>query len=143
MNGKIGEEEVSEVVEEFEDNKATWKIDSKGRPISVEATLKSTYHGKRSSKEKNLFPQNSNFNRGSYKSMENEWADWTEAGYEVKLKVSLEPPESVRPTDVISEYEVLDPISGKRIYKKEHTFSNQRDQNFARVPKESINKLRG
>lgn len=113
MNGKIGEEEVSEVVEEFEDNKATWKIDSKGRPISVEATLKSTYHGKRSSKEKkaqseaggedrladddggnlvghrfmsdqgekNLFPQNSNFNRGSYKSMENEWADWTEAGY--------------------------------------------------------------
>jgi len=75
--------------------------------------------------------------------MENEWADWTEAGYEVKLNVSLEPPEALRPTDVISEYEVLDPISGKRIYKKEHTFSNQRDQSFVRVSKENINKHRG
>ncbi|WP_331461430.1 RHS repeat-associated core domain-containing protein [Pseudoalteromonas sp. SWXJZ94C] len=173
MNGKIGEEEISEVVEEFEDNKATWKIDSKGRPISVEATLKSTYHGKRSSKEKkaqseaggearladddgghlvghrfmsdqgekNLFPQNSNFNRGSYKSMENEWADWTEAGYEVKLKVSLEPPGSARPTDVISEYEVFDPKSKKRVYKKRHKFNNQNGQTYVRVPKEVIKKM--
>uniref|UniRef100_UPI001CA4818C RHS repeat-associated core domain-containing protein n=1 Tax=Marinomonas lutimaris TaxID=2846746 RepID=UPI001CA4818C len=175
MNGKVGEKDHSEVVEKFEENKATWKIDSKGRPISVEATLKATYHGKRSSEEKtlqrevggedrlvdddgghlvghrfmsdqgekNLFPQNSNFNRGSYKSMENEWADWTEAGYEVKLKVSLEPPNSTRPTDVISEYEVFDPISNKRIYKKEHSFSNQSGQDFKRISKENINKFRG
>lgn len=91
--------------------------------------------------EKNLFPQNSNFNRGSYKSMENEWADWTEAGYEVKLKVSLEPPGSARPTDVISEYEVFDPKSKKRVYKKRHKFNNQNGQTYVRVPKEVMQKM--
>ena len=175
MNGKIGEEDISEVVEEFEDNKATWKIDSKGRPISVEATLKSTYHGKRSHEEKkaqseaggedrladddgghlvghrfmsdqgtkNLFPQNSNFNRGSYKSMENEWADWTEAGFEVKLKVLLEPSGAARPTDIISEYEVCDPKSGDVVYEKRHKFNNQSGETFGRVAKKDIEKFKG
>ncbi|MGK0272687.1 MAG: hypothetical protein ACI88H_003360 [Cocleimonas sp.] len=74
--------------------------------------------------EKNLFPQNANFNRGSYKKMENEWADWTKEGYEVKLKVSLNPPGSERPTDIKSIYEVIDPKNGDVIFKREHLFNN-------------------
>ncbi|ROQ28849.1 DNA/RNA non-specific endonuclease [Gallaecimonas pentaromativorans] len=109
------------------------KKDEQGRPISVEATLKSTHSGKRSSTEsklqgsvggddrledddgghlighrfmsdqgiKNLFPQNSNLNRGVYKTMENEWADWTKEGYEVRLKVKLDPKGSSRPETLL------------------------------------------
>jgi hypothetical protein len=50
--------------------------------------------------EKNLFPQNANLNRSAYKKRENEWADWTDEGFEVKLKVELDPPDSNRPTDI-------------------------------------------
>lgn len=93
--------------------------------------------------EKNLFPQNANFNRGSYKKMENEWADWTAEGYEVKLKVSLEPPNTARPTDIISEYEVIDPKTGDVIYEKEHRFSNQNGQDFERISKKNMKMFRG
>lgn len=56
--------------------------------------------------KKNLFPQNSNLNRGAYKKIENEWADWSNEGFEVKLEVELHPFGVERPTNIISEYEV-------------------------------------
>ena len=75
--------------------------------------------------------------------MENEWADWTEAGYEVKLKVTLEPPGAIRPESVFSEYEVIDLKSGDVIHVKEHRFDNKKGEDFKRMPKDNINKLRG
>jgi len=164
-----------EITETFGSNSAVWKVDEKGRPISVEAKLDTTYHEARSSAEKklqgevggatrladddgghlighrfmsdqggkNLFPQNANFNRGSYKKMENEWADWTSEGFEVKLKVALEPPGSSRPTDIFSEYEVIDPKTGNVVYEKEHRFSNSSGQSFERINKKTMKKFRG
>ncbi|MBB3059779.1 DNA/RNA non-specific endonuclease [Microbulbifer rhizosphaerae] len=85
--------------------------------------------------EKNLFPQNSNLNRGAYKKMENEWADWTNEGFEVKLKVSLEPPGAERPTNIISEYEVIDPKTGDIVFDRRHNFSNSAGEAFDRIPK--------
>lgn len=143
MNGKIGEEEVSEVVEEFEDNKAQSKAGGEARLADDDGGHLVGHRFMSDQGEKNLFPQNSNFNRGSYKSMENEWADWTDAGYEVKLKVSLEPPGSARPTDVISEYEVCDPNTDDVVYEKRHKFNNQSGETFGRVTKKDIEKLKG
>ena len=37
----------------------------------------------------NLFPQNAKLNTEAYKTLENELADWIEAGGEVKLNVKL------------------------------------------------------
>ena len=37
----------------------------------------------------NLFPQNANLNTGAYKTLENEIADWLEAGAEVRMDVRL------------------------------------------------------
>ena len=70
-------------------------------------------------------------------------ADWTEAGYEVKLKVTLEPPGAIRPESVFSDYEVIDPKSGDVIHVKEYRFDNKKGQDFKRMPKDNINKLRG
>lgn len=164
-----------EITETFGSNSALWKVDEKGRPISVEAKLDTTYHDARSSTEKklqgevggaarladddgghlighrfmsdqggkNLFPQNANFNRGSYKKMENEWADWTAEGYEVKLKVSLDPPGADRPVNIISKYEVTDPNTGRVVYKKRNKFNNSVGQSFDRISKKDMKKFRG
>ena len=88
--------------------------------------------------EKNLFPQNSNLNRGAYKKMENEWADWTAEGYQVKLKVKLDPPGSDRPANIISEYEVVDPKTGDVVFERRHNFSNNAGEAFDRVNKSDM-----
>ena len=92
--------------------------------------------------EKNLFPQNSNLNRSGYKKMENEWADWIEQGFEVKLKVDLHPPGSQRPTDIISKYDVYDPKTGSRIFRRVHTFNNSAGEAFDRVLKSDMESFR-
>jgi len=92
--------------------------------------------------EKNLFPQNANFNRSSYKKMENEWADWTSEGFEVKLKVDLHPPGSERPTNLISEYEVYDPKTGDMVFKRDHEFKNTSGEIFERVTKKDMSYYR-
>ncbi|WP_417358644.1 DNA/RNA non-specific endonuclease [Gallaecimonas pentaromativorans] len=161
----------SQESETFNGNEAVWTVDEQGRPISVEATLKSTHSGKRSRTEsklqgsvggddrledddgghlighrfmsdqgiKNLFPQNSNLNRGAYKTMENEWADWTKEGYEVRLKVKLDPKGSSRPENIIASYSIIDPKTGKKIYKRRHNFSNKAGESFDRVKKNDMN----
>ena len=91
--------------------------------------------------EKNLFPQNSNLNRGAYKSMENEWADWTDAGYEVKLKVELDPPGSERPDAIFADYEVYNPNSGEKVFERSHEFDNLSSQSFNRVKKSEMKRV--
>ena len=92
--------------------------------------------------EKNLFPQNANLNRSAYKKMENEWADWTDEGFEVKLKVSLDPPGADRPTSIISQYEVIDPKTGDVVFERDHEFSNSPGESFERISKSDIKEFR-
>ena len=163
------------VTERFGDNEAVWVIDEQGRPLSVTATLTSTYSEARTSQEKqhqrtvggdarlssddgghiighrfmsdqglkNLFPQDANLNRGAYKSMENEWEDWTKEGYEVKLSVRLDPPGSDRPDNIIANYNVYDPKTGKRVFRRRHRFDNKRGEAFKRIAHSDMQDYRG
>ncbi|CAM3504848.1 DNA/RNA non-specific endonuclease [Parendozoicomonas haliclonae] len=92
--------------------------------------------------EKNLFPQNSNLNRSAYKKMENEWADWTSEGFQVKLKVTLHPPGSKRPTDIVAKYTVIDPATGKAVFKRRECFSNTLGETYTRVSKNDMKSFR-
>ena len=61
----------------------------------------------------NLFAQDRNFNRGGYKSLENEWARELEKGNDVHVKIDPVYQESVgRPHAIMAEYTVTDQ-SGK------------------------------
>jgi hypothetical protein len=83
--------------------------------------------------EKNLFPQEGNFNNSAYKKMENELADWTRQGKEVKLNISMDPPGADRPDIVSVQYDVVDPASGKIVYSNAQDFENDVGQTFQRV----------
>lgn len=81
----------------------------------------------------NLFPQNGDFNISAYKTLENEMADWVEAGAEVRVAVDLlgggDRPERVRVA-----YEVMNPASGDVVYDNNVLFRNAADQTFDRTP---------
>jgi len=83
--------------------------------------------------EKNMFPQNGNFNKSAYKTMENEWADWIDSGAEVRFKTEFEGT-GARPGSVFVDYDVVDPATGKVIYQNSVEFANQAGQVFERVP---------
>lgn len=165
----------STVVEKFADNEAVWTLDEKGRPLSVEATLKSTQKTERSKEEvkaqgsvggssrledddgghlighrfmsdqglKNLFPQNANLNRSAYKKMENELADWTQEGCQVKLKVLLSPPGAERPKEITAYYEAKNPDTGKIVFRRRHNFNNMSGESFERVKRKDMKYYKG
>ncbi|WP_240977896.1 DNA/RNA non-specific endonuclease [Knoellia koreensis] len=87
---------------------------------------------------KNLFPQNAHFNNSAWKRMENEWADWTEHGMEVRVTGNPLPPKSIRPDQVAVSYEVVDPATGRAVYELRKTFDNAANQAFDRVPRSTI-----
>jgi hypothetical protein len=82
----------------------------------------------------NLFPQEKNFNNSAYKTMENELADWTKQGKEVKLKIDLDPPGADRPDVVRVKYDVIDPATGEVSYSNAQKFRNDVGQTFDRIP---------
>ena len=84
---------------------------------------------------KNLFPQDGNFNVSAYKKLENEWADWIDAGMDVHISVVLAPTEQDRPDHVRVAYEVTDPADGSVVYDQRVTFRNEAGQQFDRVPR--------
>lgn len=90
----------------------------------------------------NMFPQNFNFNRSAYKTMENEWAAWIEAGGTVKVDVALKGGTADRPAQVGVVYEVFN-AEGKRVFKNSELFDNASGQVFDRVPTADIRKLLG
>ena len=92
----------------------------------------------------NMFPQNGvsmeglkNFNGSAYKSMENELADWVEAGGTVKFDVSFDDFVGDRPGTVSVQYVVTDD-AGKVIYENDDLFDNAAGQTFDRVSKADI-----
>lgn len=81
----------------------------------------------------NLFPQNGDFNISAYKTLENEMADWVEAGAEVRVTIDLLGGGD-RPVQVRVAYEVLSAASGDIVYENTVLFRNQADQTFDRTP---------
>ena len=57
-------------------------------------------------------PQAANLNRGAWKTMENEWADWVNNGYRVDYNIDVYPPGAVRPDSFEVEYTVSNPADG-------------------------------
>ncbi|MET1755815.1 DNA/RNA non-specific endonuclease [Novosphingobium sp. RD2P27] len=89
---------------------------------------------------RNMFPQQFNFNRGAYKTMENEWAAWIDHGGTVKAKVDLLGGTPERPEQVKVTYEVLNDV-GKRVFRNTELFDNAAGQTFERVPTDRIANL--
>lgn len=89
---------------------------------------------------RNMFPQNFNFNRGAYKTMENEWAAWIDHGGTVKAKVDLIGRTAERPAQVKVTYEVFNE-AGKRVFRNTDLFDNAAGQTFDRVPTDRIANL--
>lgn len=81
----------------------------------------------------NLFPQNGDFNISAYKTLENEMADWVEAGAEVRVAVDLLG-SGDRPVRVRVVYEVVNAASGEIVYDNNVLFENAPDQTFDRAP---------
>ncbi|MFN6981243.1 MAG: DNA/RNA non-specific endonuclease [Brevundimonas sp.] len=80
----------------------------------------------------NLFPQNGDFNISAYKTLENEMADWVEAGAEVRVTVDLLGGGD-RPVRVRVAYEVLSAASGDVVYENTVLFGNEADRTFDRT----------
>src|SRR5690554_1996607 len=91
---------------------------------------------------KNLFPQDANLNRSAYKRMENEWADWIDEGFAIKLKIELDPPGAARPDNIEVFYEVIDPKTDKTVFKQDPIFKNQTGEEFERISKKDMYKYR-
>jgi hypothetical protein len=89
---------------------------------------------------RNMFPQQFNFNRGAYKTMENEWAAWIDHGGTVKAKVDLLGGTPERPDQVKVTYEVFNE-AGKRVFRNTDVFDNAAGQTFDRVPTDRIANL--
>lgn len=80
----------------------------------------------------NMFPQAGQFNNSAYRTMENEWAAWIDAGAEVRVDVQLSGYSGTRPSDVDVSYEVFN-AQGEKIYSNFEMFENQAGQTFDRV----------
>lgn len=89
----------------------------------------------------NMFPQNGQFNMSAYRTMENEIADWIEAGGEVQFNVKLHDVVDGRPAEVEVFYEVVNPQTGTVIHRQNEFFENAAGQVFDRTPSSQIEQL--
>lgn len=92
----------------------------------------------------NLFPQDSNFNRGAYKVMENEWASFAANGGRVEATVNLirDPADPLgRPTKVVAAYKIYDTETGQLAHAKVEKFDNSSGQGHHRLATPEIQKL--
>jgi hypothetical protein len=89
--------------------------------------------------DKNLFPQNGQFNNSAYKKLENEWADWITTGKkEVHVEIQFSGGTAARPDKMEVFYKVVDPDTGKTVMKKTVDFDNEAGQVFDRTPKKDM-----
>lgn len=83
--------------------------------------------------DQGIAPQAGNLNNGAWRTMENEWADWTKKGYEVDYNINVRPPGAVRPDAFDVRYTVRDPQTGEIKYTNNNRFRNVPGQQFERV----------
>jgi hypothetical protein len=88
-----------------------------------------------------MFPQNGQFNLSAYKTLENEIADWIEAGGEVQFNVKLHDVVNGRPAEIEVLYEVINPQTGAVVHRQNTFFENAAGQVFDRTPADQIERL--
>jgi DNA/RNA non-specific endonuclease len=86
----------------------------------------------------NMFPQNANLNKGAFKKVENELADWVNAGGEVRVKVTLKDAANGRPEKIVVSYEVINPKTGEVVFDNVKQFRNVANESFDRVAKKDM-----
>ncbi|WP_066546622.1 MULTISPECIES: DNA/RNA non-specific endonuclease [unclassified Sphingomonas] len=89
---------------------------------------------------RNMFPQNFNFNRSAYKTLENEWAGWIRNGGTVRVEVELIGGTGGRPDQVGATYEVFND-AGRRVFDNQELFDNAAGQQFQRVPNADMSRI--
>lgn len=82
--------------------------------------------------ERNLFPQNTQFNNSAYRKLENEWADWIDSGKKVEVEVQLKGGTGSRPDRVEVNYQVKDD-AGNVVWENAASFKNEAGQTFDRT----------
>jgi len=85
--------------------------------------------------DEGIVPQAANLNRGAWKKMENEWADWTAEGCRVDYRISVDPPGAVRPDNFQVAYVVSDPQTGEILETRSPSFENVSGETFDRINK--------
>lgn len=80
-----------------------------------------------------IVPQVANLNRGAWKKMESEWADWVAEGARVDYRIAVDPPGAVRPDSFKVVYVVSDPSTGDIIDTRAPVFQNVGGQTFDRL----------
>lgn len=83
--------------------------------------------------DEGIVPQASNLNRGAWKKMENEWADWAAEGCRVDYRISVDPPGAVRPDNFQVAYVVSDPATGEILEVRSPSFANVSGETFDRI----------
>jgi hypothetical protein len=91
--------------------------------------------------DEGIVPQASNLNRGAWKKMENEWADWVSKGYRVDYDIDILPPGAIRPDKFEVAYTVSNPVTGDVIRDHSTSFNNVAGQTFNRVPSSAMPSL--
>lgn len=90
----------------------------------------------------NMFPQDGNFNTGTYARIEQEWSDWLAEGMDVRISIDLGPNGRQRPDTVAIDYEVIDPASGKVVYDPALTvFDNAAGQVYDTIRRNEMDEL--
>jgi hypothetical protein len=89
----------------------------------------------------NMFPQDANLNRGAYKALENEMADWIAAGCDVNVNIQLKNYQNGRPAEIEVSFQVVDPISGNQVEKRDRAFKNETNQTYNRVEKSDMESM--
>lgn len=83
--------------------------------------------------DQGIVPQIANLNRGAWKKMESEWADWVAEGGRVDYRIAVDPPGAVRPDNFQVVYVVTDPSTGERLDFNRENFANVGGQTFDRI----------
>jgi len=83
--------------------------------------------------DQGIVPQIANLNRGAWKKMESEWADWIAEGARVDYRIAVDPPGSVRPDNFQVVYVVSDPSTGDIIDVRSPKFANVNGETFPRI----------
>lgn len=83
--------------------------------------------------DEGIVPQIANLNRGAWKKMESEWADWVAEGCRVDYRIAVDPPGAVRPDKFQVIYVVSDPTTGDILEVRDPSFQNIANQTFDRI----------
>lgn len=83
--------------------------------------------------DEGIVPQIANLNRGAWKKMETEWADWVAEGARVDYRIAVDPPGAIRPDNFQVVYVVSDPTTGEIFDVNRESFANVGGQTFDRI----------